>query len=238
MWWRLQRGQPLHRARIRKAVGSHPAIGPGLPGRPLDRVVAIRAFLPVRIEVSVRRIAAAHVLHDDRIAARHGLLVNAVAARRAMFPVRRTKDEHREPAGARGAIDIRPQYDAVAHGDCDVAFNQQAPCRLASHGRGDCQGEHEPTEKALHSLDSAATSARSEVRTFPTSNPFADAVIRVSAAAIGIAGLVSPGLARWNRTGLMRATTNARRYGDLKPRASSDLMIFRTCVSMSRKREA
>ena len=62
--------------------------------------------------------------------------------------------------------------------------------------------------------------------------------MRVRAAAIGIGGFVSPGLVRWKRTGLMRATTNVRRYGDLKPRASSDLTILRTCESMSRRREA
>ena len=73
---RLERGKPLHRARVRQAVGPDSAIRPGLPRRPLDRVVTVGALLPVRIEVAVRRVAAAHVLHDHRITARDGFLVD------------------------------------------------------------------------------------------------------------------------------------------------------------------
>src|SRR5688572_19176327 len=238
---RFQRGQPLHCARIRKAVCPDPAIGPGLSGRPFDRVVTVRAFLPVRVEVAIRGVAAAHVLHDDRIAARDGFLVNAVAARRVLLAVGRAKDEDREPAVARRAIDIRPQHDTVAHRDGDIAIQPCRGTRGAAGQRSEPDQERDASDAGRpmpHSLDSAATSARSAGRTLPTSNPFAAAVMRVKAAAISIAGFVSPGLARWKRTGLMRATTKARRYGDLKPFASSDLMILRTWISMSRSREA
>src|SRR5262249_44594062 len=57
------------------------------------------------------------------------------------------------------------------------------------------------------SLDTAATRARSRSRTDATSNLRAAAAMRVSAAGSGIGGAVSPFLARWKRTGLMRATT-------------------------------
>src|SRR5688572_8181559 len=238
---RFQGGQPLHRARVRKAVCPDPAIGPGLPGRPFDRVVTVRAFLPVRVEVAIRGVAAANVLHHDRVAARDGFLVNGVAARRDVLSVERAKDEAREPAIARRAIDIRPQHDTVAHPDGDIPIHPGRSGRGAAGQRSEPDQQPDPADagRAMpHSLDSAATSARSAGRTLPTSNPFAAAVMRVSAAAIGIAGFVSPGFARWKRTGLMRATTKARRYGDLKPFASSDLMILRTWISMSRSREA
>lgn len=71
----------------------------------------------------------------------------------------------------------------------------------AQHGRG----EREP---ALHpSPTTAATSARSLDLTVPRSNFFADCDMRTSAAASVMGGFVSPFFARWNRTGLMRATT-------------------------------
>ena len=52
-----------------------------------------------------------------------------------------------------------------------------------------------------------ATHASSALDTESRSNFFAAAAIRVSAAASGIAGFVSPFFALWNRTGLIRATT-------------------------------
>ena len=52
-----------------------------------------------------------------------------------------------------------------------------------------------------------ATHARSEPETEATLNFFAAADMRINACAMGMAGLVSPFLALWKRTGLMRATT-------------------------------
>ena len=60
-----------------------------------------------------------------------------------------------------------------------------------------------------HSWDDAptATHARSALETDSSLNVRAAAVMRVSACASGIGGLVSPFLLLWKRTGLMRATT-------------------------------
>ncbi len=57
----------------------------------------------------------------------------------------------------------------------------------------------------------AATSARSLSRTDAVLKPLAAAAMRVSAAPTSIGGFVTPFLARWKRTGLMRATTRFRR---------------------------
>jgi tetratricopeptide (TPR) repeat protein len=53
----------------------------------------------------------------------------------------------------------------------------------------------------------AATNARSLSDTFARSNSRAAAAIRVMACSTGMAGFRSPGFSRWNRTGLIRATT-------------------------------
>ena len=45
---RLHRGQPLHRARVGEAERADDAVGPGLRGRPLDRVVAVASFVDGR----------------------------------------------------------------------------------------------------------------------------------------------------------------------------------------------
>ncbi len=67
-------------------------------------------------------------------------------------------------------------------------------------------------ERAYSSSDAtAATSATSPGRTDAASNFFADTAMRVIAAPMGIGGLSSPFFMRWNRTGLIRATTNVRR---------------------------
>ena len=65
---RLDGRQPLHRRRIRQARHADLPVAVGLRGEPRDRVVSVRALLPVGIEDTLRAEAPAHVLDRHHVA--------------------------------------------------------------------------------------------------------------------------------------------------------------------------
>ena len=91
-------GQPLYRTRIRETECSNVAIGPRLHSGPLDRVVAVAAFILVRRELTFGRVAPTNVLNHDGITASDSFVEGSPSGRSVIFPVWRAIDEHRKSA--------------------------------------------------------------------------------------------------------------------------------------------
>src|SRR5438045_1443923 len=113
-----QRNFPLRDAEIRSADHADLAVGPGLGGKPVERVVAIRPFLRKRTEAAFGSIAAAHVLQHEGIAMIDEWLIAERQVR--ALPVRGANQDSRH-----AAFDVRPKYvgresNAVTHGDACV----------------------------------------------------------------------------------------------------------------------
>src|SRR4051812_39338179 len=103
----LHRGEPLHRAGIGEPEGADRAVGPPLPGGPLDGVVAVLSFLPVGIKHALGAVAAAYVLEQHRISSTYCRTDQWI--RGCLDPaVRCAVHQHRKTAGTGGAIEIGP----------------------------------------------------------------------------------------------------------------------------------
>jgi hypothetical protein len=82
-----QRRFPLHDPEIRPAHHADLAVGPGLAGNPIDRFIAILAFVVQLFEVAFGFVTASHILHhhgvpviDERLVVRNE--VGPLAVRR------------------------------------------------------------------------------------------------------------------------------------------------------------
>ena len=102
----------------------------GQGGGPLDRVVAVVGLVLEGVPLALGGVAAAHVLHDDHVAARDGL-----AANRRRCPCRRAcAGAGREFAVAGGTVDVGVEGDAVAGLHGDVALDDDFRSGLAQGG--------------------------------------------------------------------------------------------------------
>ena len=108
------------------------------------------------------------------------------------------------PDGARGGVGLPGEAPLFPFGYGltyeDVGYLPRLPEEAAPQ-------RPRPAAASRWSPLPTATHARSELETEPTLKPRASAAMRVSAWASGMGGAVSPFLALWKRTGLMRATT-------------------------------
>ena len=57
----------LRRAEVALPRGGHTTVGPGLPSRPLDSVIAVQGFLEQRIVIALGLEASAHVLTQQDV---------------------------------------------------------------------------------------------------------------------------------------------------------------------------
>ena len=111
-------GLPLDDAAIGAADHADLAVAPGLPGDPIDGVVAVVLLLPERIEHAFGFVTPADVLGHHGVAAVHeGLIercdIGALAVRGAL------KDGGKMLAAGREK-DIGGKADAVAHGNVNA----------------------------------------------------------------------------------------------------------------------
>src|SRR5215813_7498883 len=115
----LDHHQPLDCTRVGKAESAYVSVGPWLFRSPFDRVIAVATFTPVSIEFAVGSVAPSHILSHYGVSACDGLSEGFVLAKSRFFVVWRSIDERRKSAGVSGKQNIRSQYNAVAHWNCD-----------------------------------------------------------------------------------------------------------------------
>jgi hypothetical protein len=72
--------------------------------------------MTVWLEVALRPVASPHILHHDRVPSGDGF-PHQLRIERLGPSVGSTVDQHGEAALSRGAENIRPQHDPIAHGD-------------------------------------------------------------------------------------------------------------------------
>ena len=97
----LDRGQPLHRARIGKPKGSNRAVRPGLARCPLDGVVAVAAFVLIRTELAAGGVPPANILHHDCISVLDRMTERGVLLQCRFFAVRSAIYQHWKSARRR-----------------------------------------------------------------------------------------------------------------------------------------
>ena len=107
--------QPLHRSRVRQSKCPNIAVRPGLPRRPLNRVVAVIPLILIRQKLAVRRIAPAHILNHNRISSNRQLLKRAPLLWRILFPVGSPVHQGRESPFRTGKPYIGAQNYAIPH---------------------------------------------------------------------------------------------------------------------------
>ena len=111
-----ERGRlPLHNAAVGSADHPDLAVRPGLPGDPVQRIVAVRGFLAQRIEDAFRFVAPSHVLRHHGVAALHERLV--VGRDVGAFTVGSALQDSRKTAALGGEEDVGGEPHAIAHGD-------------------------------------------------------------------------------------------------------------------------
>ena len=131
----LDSREPLHRSGIRQPECADATVRPRLPCSPLDRVVSVAPFILVRPELTVRRVPAAHVLHDDCIAAFDRVCEGCVVLQRVVLAVRGSVDERRK-ASVGWPEDIRTKTHAVPHRNDDVVFLNDVGLARVRRSRG------------------------------------------------------------------------------------------------------
>src|SRR2546425_11085186 len=109
----------LSSARIAGADGSDFSSRPGLPGDPFDNVVAVPAVIQNQTPDAFGMIAAANIIHHDRITSGSKPLSLPDVSRRLLV-VRRAAQNRGELAGkgsaaSCGQVNIQCQADAVSH---------------------------------------------------------------------------------------------------------------------------
>ena len=105
---------------VRGAVRADAAVAPWLGEHPVEAVRAVLELVDERMPRRLAAGAAAHLLHDDRIAALDGVerVQQQHADDEAPTSGRRASGhERRERARAVGQVDVRREVDAVAHLD-------------------------------------------------------------------------------------------------------------------------
>ena len=103
---------------IRAADHSNSSVRPGLLGDPVQRVVAVWAFLPENVELAFGSIAAAHILQHHRVAV---VQERRIAERQVgSLSVRRSHQERGIAADTGGMENIGIEMDAVAHRNARV----------------------------------------------------------------------------------------------------------------------
>ena len=126
----------LRRAEVALSGGGHAAVGPGLPRRPLNGVVAVQGFLEQRVVIAFRVEASAHVLAQQHVPVPREEpdgMVGVVQV--AVLTVRTPVDQHRETARRVGPHHVGGQVRAVTHRHHDVGFARDLVLgSLGSHG--------------------------------------------------------------------------------------------------------
>src|SRR5580704_2959059 len=116
-------------------------------GGPLDGVVAVVGLVDERVELSFGAVTAARVFHDDDVAALSAANADAgfVAA-----VVGSADEEDGEFAVGLRAIDVGFEDDAVAHGDFDVAIEDDLVGVRGERCRGGEQEREQAEEPSVH----------------------------------------------------------------------------------------
>ena len=138
---RLDGRQPLDGGRIGEPGESHLPVAVRQPRHPRDRVVAVLAFLAVRIEDAVRAVAPAHVLEHDHVAGASGTDGEAVVAPLPGLPVGRPHQERGQAARAIRPQHVGAQHDAVAHAHLEVPLEAQGVGRRGGRSERETHGE-------------------------------------------------------------------------------------------------
>ncbi len=140
---RRQVRRPPHRRQVLRGadVGTthHAdlAVRPGLPGEPLDRVVAVLAVVGHPVPDSLGSSPAARILTDDDVTARNKVFRRG---NRSPLSVRGAAEYDRESAFHRGAVsggqvDVRRQLDAVAQRNHHVLASDHFVWRVPAERR-------------------------------------------------------------------------------------------------------
>ena len=156
---RVQAGQrALGMGGVAEPHGADAAVAPGLGHEPSAGVEAVVPLVQVFDELALGIVAAAAVLEDHHIARPHidgghlgaglGTGLGDVAEAGDVPPVGRALHDRRETAGhglpaARGTIDVGGELHPVAHGDADIALQQDligAVGRVGGAGGGGREG--------------------------------------------------------------------------------------------------
>jgi hypothetical protein len=143
----------LRRADVRAAEHPDLAIRVRQRARPLHRVVPVVGLVLERVPLALGRVAPAHVLDDDHVAARGGAKSELAVA---VLVVGRPLQQHRVLPVVFRAVDVGVERDAVTHLDRHVGLERDAVVVGGPNGaEGDKDGARDD-EDGLTSIHGAA----------------------------------------------------------------------------------
>ena len=116
---------PLRQPDVRAAEHADIAVAPRLRDEPFQRVVAVLPLIDEGIEPTLGLEPPAHILHDDRVAAPRRPQGEADIGADVLLIVRRPLQERRIRPRPGRAVDIREEYDAVAHRRWYIAIHTE-----------------------------------------------------------------------------------------------------------------
>src|SRR5579871_4272482 len=115
MWRIFYSSQPLHGARVRQAKRADDSVRPWLRSRPLNRVVAVAAFVAVCIEFTFAGVASTHVLNHDGVASHGGLVEGSPLFGSVVLAIRRAIDENWEFSAGGRKHNVGSENHSIAH---------------------------------------------------------------------------------------------------------------------------